>query len=69
MCNTLPPSPANFNSQGYVYRNKDWYTYRLNHVVLVVGYLIAGIDRDAARLPPPFWIIGNSWGTNWGDGG
>ena len=62
-------SPALFSSQGYVYRDPACYTYSLNHAVLVVGYLIAGTDHDAPRLAPPFWVIRNSWGTDWGDGG
>ena len=52
-----------------MYRDPACYTYSLNHAVLVVGYLIAGTDRDAPGLAPPFWIIRNSWGTDWGDGG
>ena len=52
-----------------MYRDPACYTYSLNHVVLVVGYLIAGTDRDAPGLAPPFWVIRNSWGTDWGDGG
>ena len=68
---TAHSTPCSFflSFQGYVYRDPACYTYSLNHAVLVVGYLIAGIDRDAPRLPPPFWIIRNSWGTDWGDGG
>ena len=57
------------SSQGYVYVDPTCYTYSLNHVVLVVGYLIAGTDYDARTLAPPFWIIRNSWGTDWGDRG
>ena len=33
----------------------------VNHNVLVVGYNLAA--------PVPFWILRNSWGAQWGDGG
>ena len=50
-----------------MYRESSCYSFNLNHVVLVVGYLIAGADRFG--FPPPFWIIRNSWGRQWGAGG
>ena len=34
-----------------------------NHAVVLVGW---GFDK-AANLP--YWIIQNSWGTHWGEGG
>ncbi|CAI5978186.1 unnamed protein product [Closterium sp. NIES-64] len=49
------------------YADEECFSNHLNHVVLVVGYLSAGPFNSA--VPPPFWIIHNSWGTGWGDQG
>ncbi|CAI5988506.1 unnamed protein product [Closterium sp. NIES-64] len=45
------------------------FTYNLNHVVLLVGYRLVGKDSRFPHMAPPFWIIRNSWGPDWGDGG
>ncbi|CAI5498432.1 unnamed protein product [Closterium sp. Naga37s-1] len=47
----------------------DCYTGNLNHVVLVIGYFIIRNDGSQTRIAPPFWIIRNSWGEDWGDKG
>jgi C1A family cysteine protease len=36
----------------------------INHAVCIVGY-----EDDAAIPEGGYWIIKNSWGTGWGDGG
>lgn len=37
-----------------------------SHGVLVVGY---GTDMSNPGAPENFWIMKNSWGTNWGENG
>ncbi|CAI5467542.1 unnamed protein product [Closterium sp. Yama58-4] len=53
----------------YKYQDPDCFTYKLNHVVLLVGYRLVGKDSRFPHMAPPFWIIRNSWGPDWGDGG
>ncbi|CAI5467702.1 unnamed protein product [Closterium sp. Yama58-4] len=53
----------------YKYQDPACYTGELNHVVLVVGYSVAVGDSVQKRIPPPFWIIRNSWGADWGYNG
>jgi len=35
----------------------------VNHAVTLVGY---GVDKDSGLK---YWLIKNSWGTEWGDAG
>ncbi|CAI5467544.1 unnamed protein product, partial [Closterium sp. Yama58-4] len=51
------------------YQDPACFTYNLNHVVLLVGYRLVGKDSRFPHMAPPFWIIRNSWGPDWGDGG
>ncbi|CAI5947886.1 unnamed protein product [Closterium sp. NIES-65] len=53
----------------FKYKNPGCYTGRLDHVVLVIGYFILRNDGSQNRIAPPFWIIRNSWGVEWGDRG
>ncbi|CAI5982899.1 unnamed protein product [Closterium sp. NIES-65] len=55
--------------QLYKYQDPACFTYNLNHVVLLVGYCLVGKDSRFPHMAPPFWIIRNSWGAEWGDGG
>ncbi|GJP54428.1 hypothetical protein CLOM_g13513, partial [Closterium sp. NIES-68] len=53
----------------FKYQDPGCYTGRLNHVVLVIGYFVLRNDGSQNRIAPPFWIIRNSWGVEWGDRG
>ncbi|CAI5467701.1 unnamed protein product [Closterium sp. Yama58-4] len=53
----------------YKYLDPACYTGQLNHVVLVVGYSVVVGDSVQRHIAPPFWIIRNSWGAEWGYNG
>ncbi|CAI7891470.1 unnamed protein product, partial [Closterium sp. NIES-54] len=53
----------------FKYQDPGCYTGSLNHVVLVIGYFITRNDGSQNRIAPPFWIIRNSWGEDWGNKG
>ncbi|CAI5498715.1 unnamed protein product, partial [Closterium sp. Naga37s-1] len=53
----------------FKYQDPGCYTGNLNHVVLIIGYLVLRNDGSENRIAPPFWIIRNSWGEAWGDRG
>ncbi|CAI5479150.1 unnamed protein product [Closterium sp. Yama58-4] len=53
----------------FKYLDPGCYTGKLNHVVLVVGYFVLRNDGSQNRIAPPFWILRNSWGVEWGDRG
>ncbi|CAI5992092.1 unnamed protein product [Closterium sp. NIES-65] len=53
----------------FKYQDPQCYSANLNHVVLVVGYFIFRDDGSQNRIAPPFWIVRNSWGVEWGDRG
>ncbi|CAI5510917.1 unnamed protein product [Closterium sp. Naga37s-1] len=66
-----PPPPLSLSSlcQTFKYQDPACYSGNLNHVVLLVGYYILRDDGSQSRIAPPFWIIRNSWGEEWGDRG
>ncbi|CAI6002908.1 unnamed protein product [Closterium sp. NIES-65] len=53
----------------FKYQDPACYTGNLDHAVLVVGYLLFTNNGRPSQTAPPFWIIRNSWGLEWGDRG
>ena len=51
-----------FYSKG-VYREEECSPENLDHGVLAVGY---GVEP---RTGEAYWLVKNSWGTTWGEGG
>ena len=49
--------------RGGIYRRENCSTSALDHAVLAVGY---GVDEDSGE---EFYILKNSWGADWGEGG
>jgi len=47
--------------QSNVFIDADCYSGSLDHTLVVVGYQLASVV--------PFWVVRNSWGPSWGDGG
>jgi len=60
--NALHPSFSHYKSG--VYYQDPCSPLILDHAVLVVGY---GVTDDADQTP--YWIVKNSWGTEWGMNG
>ena len=48
---------------GGIYRRDKCSTIHLDHAVLAVGY---GVDEDTGE---EYYILKNSWGADWGEGG
>ncbi|CAI5936546.1 unnamed protein product [Closterium sp. NIES-65] len=56
-------------TETFKYQDPGCYTGKLNHVILVVGYFVLRNDGSQNRIAPPFWILRNPWGVEWGDRG
>jgi cathepsin C len=39
---------------------------KVDHAVLLVGW---GVDKSDPKEPRPYWLVQNSWGPDWGEGG
>jgi len=53
-----------FMSHDELEREPHW--IKTNHAVTVVGY---GTDHSRFAKPVKYWIVKNTWGRRWGDGG
>ncbi|CAI7733673.1 unnamed protein product [Closterium sp. NIES-54] len=62
------PSFISYNGL-FKYQDPACFTFAPNHAVLVVGYRLSGTDPALPHIAAPYWIIRNSWGDGWGDGG
>ncbi|GJP52390.1 hypothetical protein CLOM_g11511 [Closterium sp. NIES-68] len=62
------PSFISYNGL-FKYQDPACFTFSPNHAVLVVGYRLSGSDPALPHIAAPYWIIRNSWGEGWGDGG
>ena len=40
-----------------------------SHAVLIVGWGQASLETDPQATPTKFWIVKNSWGSDWGEDG
>jgi C1A family cysteine protease len=52
-----------YSDRSGIFNDPDCLQDKPNHAVVVVGY---GTDTVSSK---EFWIIRNSWGTNWGENG
>lgn len=62
---TVAATPWSFYGGG-VFTHKDHHSHAatdVNHAVVLEGY---GVDQESQE---PFWLVRNSWGANWGEGG
>ncbi|CAI5999188.1 unnamed protein product [Closterium sp. NIES-65] len=67
---TLPSGGLTTDSKPtFKHQDPACYTGNLDHAVLVVGYLLFTNNDRQSQTAPPFWIIRNSWGVEWGDRG
>lgn len=58
---TFLVSNSFYSYGGGVYAGTDCATSGINHAMVVVGY--------STSSSPPYWLVRNSWGTGWGEGG
>lgn len=65
IASVMDGSPVSFQFYSHgIYDSKDCSSShsRVNHAVTIIGY---GVDNGGK----PFWLIQNSWGTDWGESG